>query len=243
MHVEIRDAAYLYGDGEKGPGGLPVHCAGKGLLLLSGGIDSPVAGYLMAKRGLCIDALYFHTPPFTSDEVKEKVISLTALLNSYIPFINLLVVPFTGPQLRIKEKAKQEETTLLSRAAMMKIADMIAESRDAVCLITGESLSQVASQTAESIRFTQSLTTLPVFRPLIGMDKNEIVTIARRIGTFETSVLPYPDCCTLFAPPHPLIKPGFERMRESFHVLDIEPLLEEAVRKTEVVHVNDQGLG
>ncbi|MBN2536315.1 MAG: tRNA 4-thiouridine(8) synthase ThiI [Spirochaetales bacterium] len=235
LNIEIRDAAYLYGDEEKGPGGLPVACAGRGLLLLSGGIDSPVAGYLMAKRGLSITALYFHTPPFTSDEVKEKVICLTQQLSRYIPRINLLIVPFTNTQLCIKEKAKQEEVTLLSRAAMMKIATMIAGDRHAGCLITGENLSQVASQTTESIRFTGSYAILPVFRPLIGFDKNEIVHIARQIGTYNTSILPFPDCCTLFAPPYPLIKPDFERMRRSFDALEMEPLLEEAAGNTELV--------
>lgn len=235
LNIEIRDAAYLYSDEGKGPGGLPVACAGRGLLLLSGGIDSPVAGYLMAKRGLSIHAVYFHTPPFTSEEVKEKVTRLTHILAGYIPQITLLIVPFTKPQLLIKEKAKQEEVTLLSRASMMSIANSIAGDRHASCLITGESLSQVASQTAESIRFTGSFSTLPVFRPLIGFDKNEIIRIAQQIGTYETSILPFPDCCTLFAPPYPLIKPVFEKLKKSFTSLHIEPLLDEAVKTTEVV--------
>jgi tRNA uracil 4-sulfurtransferase len=235
LNIEIRDAAYLYGDQEKGSGGLPVACAGRGLLLLSGGIDSPVAGYLMAKRGLSVQAVYYHTPPFASEEVKDKVIRLTQILSCYIPYMSLLIVPFTKPQLHIKEKARQEEITLLSRAAMMSIADMLAGNRHAGCLITGESLSQVASQTAESIRFTGSYTTFPVFRPLIGYDKNEIVRIAEQIGTYETSILPYPDCCTLFAPRYPLIKPDFEKMRKSFDALEMGPILDEAVRNTEVI--------
>lgn len=230
LNIEIRDAAYLYGDEEKGPGGLPVACAGKGLLLLSGGIDSPVAGYLMAKRGLSLDALYFHTPPFTSDEVKDKVIRLTQILSRFIPRIHLFIVPFTNPQICIKDRARQEEVTLLSRAAMMRIADIIAGRRYAGCIVTGESLSQVASQTTGSIRFTGSYTTLPVFRPLIGFDKNEIVRIARQIGTYKTSILPFPDCCTLFAPPYPLIKPDFEKMRKSFDALNIESLLDESAQ-------------
>jgi tRNA uracil 4-sulfurtransferase len=235
LYIEIRDTAYLYAGGEKGPGGLPVHCAGRGLLLLSGGIDSPVAGYLMAKRGLYLDAVYFHTPPFTSDEVKEKVEALTKTLSLYIPYINLIIVPFTKVQLTIKEKAKTDEVTLLSRAGMMSISHILAEKRKGSCIITGESLSQVASQTAESIRFTGSCTTFPVFRPLIGLDKNEIVAIARQIGTYETSVLPYPDCCTLFAPKHPLIKPGFKKIHDSFAALSLEPLLEQAAEGAEII--------
>ncbi|MBN2443528.1 MAG: tRNA 4-thiouridine(8) synthase ThiI [Spirochaetales bacterium] len=237
INVEVRDTTYLYADTEIGRGGLPVHCAGKGLLLLSGGIDSPVAGYLMAKRGLFIEAIYFHTPPFTSGDVKEKLKTLTMSLSQYIPYINLLVVPFTKAQLLIKEKAKKDEVTLLSRAAMMSISHAVAEKRKAACLITGESLSQVASQTVESIRFTGSYTTFPVFRPLIGMDKNEIIRIAEQIGTYKTSILPYPDCCTLFAPRYPLIKPDFGKMKKSFDALQLPPLLEEAIENIEDIQL------
>jgi thiamine biosynthesis protein ThiI len=235
LNVEIRERAYMYGDEVPGLCGLPVSCAGKGLLLLSGGIDSPVAGYLMAKRGLLLHAVYFHTPPYTSEEALQKVRDLVGVLSSYVPGMKLLVIPFTDVQLYIKEKALNEEVTLFSRACMMKIADTIAQQWNAPCLVTGESLSQVASQTLESIRFTGSKTTLPVFRPLIGYDKEEIIGLARRIGTFDISILPYPDCCTLFAPAHPLIRPDFRKISSAFETLEIGGLLETAVSAVEVV--------
>ncbi len=233
LNVEIREKAFLYIDRGEGPGGLPVGCAGRGMLLLSGGIDSPVAGYLMAKRGLHLDAVYFHTYPYTSEQAEEKVKTLVGLLAPYLGGVNLLVVPFTPCQMRIRERAPAEETTLLMRACMMRIAEILAARRRAGSLVTGEALSQVASQTPESIRFTGSVTNLPVFRPLIGLDKEEIIAMARRIGTFETSILPYDDCCALFAPKHPLIRPDFERMRDSFRRLEAESLLLEAAEKAE----------
>jgi thiamine biosynthesis protein ThiI len=228
LRVEIRDAAFLYCEQEKGLGGLPVGSAGRGLLLLSGGIDSPVAGYLMAKRGLFLDAVYFHTPPYTSEDAKEKVKNLARLLFEYIYGLHLIVVPFTDVQLHIKKNAPPDEMTLHLRAAMMKCAGIIAEYRGAKSIVTGESLSQVASQTQESIRFTGSYTALPVLRPLIGFDKEEIIAIARNIKTFDISILPYPDCCTLFAPAHPLIRPEFEAMRTSFDALGLDPLIKQA---------------
>jgi thiamine biosynthesis protein ThiI len=232
VSVEIRDNAYVYGNEEKGLGGLPAGCAGKGLLLLSGGIDSPVAGYLLAKRGLSFDALYFHTPPYTSPDAEKKVKDLAMLLSSYVPGMSVGIVPFTEAQVRIKEKAKADEVTLLTRASMMRIADILARSRGELCLVTGESLSQVASQTLKGIRFTGSFTDLPVFRPLIGSDKIEIVNLARSIGTFEISIRPFADCCTIFAPPHPLINPDFDHMCESFKNLEVDKLLEETAAKT-----------
>ena len=233
LTVEIREAAYLYGPESPAPGGLPLGASGRGLLLLSGGIDSPVAGYLMGKRGLKVDAVYFHTPPYTSEQALEKVERLVGILSAWLTGMRLLVVPFTGVQLRIREKAPEEESTLLMRACMTRVADLLARRRGAHCLLTGESLGQVASQTPESLRFTQSRAELPVFRPLIGMDKEAIIAIARRIGTFETSTLPYEDCCTLFSPAHPLIRPDFERMQRSFQALEIEELLARAVQETE----------
>ncbi len=233
LNVEIRDRAFLYIERNQGPGGLPVGCAGRGVLLLSGGIDSPVAGYLMAKRGLRLDACYFHAYPYTSESVEEKVKRLCEILAPYLGGVNLFVVPFTETQERLKELAKDEEVTLLMRACMMKIASALAERRQAGCLVTGESLSQVASQTTEAIRFTGSVTDLPVFRPLIGMDKEEIIAIARRTGTFATSVLPYDDCCSLFAPKHPLIRPDFARMRESYGRLAIDECLARALERAE----------
>jgi thiamine biosynthesis protein ThiI len=233
LSVEIRRRAILYGPTLQGPGGLPVGCAGKAVLLLSGGIDSPVAGYLMAKRGLRLQAIYFHTYPFTSDDARKKVESLAETLAPYLCGIELLTVPFTDVQVHIKENALEEEVTLLMRACMMRIASIIAERSQSVCLVTGEALSQVASQTPESLRFTQSTSHLPVFRPLIGLDKEEIIRLARSIGTYDISILPYLDCCALFSPQHPLIRPDFERIRSAYDTLDIGPLLQQAVENTE----------
>jgi thiamine biosynthesis protein ThiI len=233
MNVEIREAAYLYGPETKAPGGLPLGSSGRGLLLLSGGIDSPVAGYLMGKRGLRLDAVYFHTPPFTSEKALDKVKQLSKLLARYFTHINLYVVPFTAAQMRIGERARPEETTLLMRTAMVKIADRLARMHKYICLVSGESLGQVASQTAESMRFTASQTDFPVFRPLIGLDKEEIIRLARKIDTFTTSTLPYQDCCTLFSPPHPLTRPALQRMLTAYASLQIDGLLEEAAQKTE----------
>jgi len=232
LNVEIREAAYLYGPETRAPGGLPLGSSGRGLLLLSGGIDSPVAGYLMAKRGLRLNAVYFHTPPFTSEKALEKVETLTGLLSRYLSYICLQVVPFTAVQMRIAERARPEETTLLMRACMVKIADLLARQHRCLCLVTGESLGQVASQTPESLRFTASQTDFPVFRPLIGLDKEEIIRLARDIETFDTSILPYEDCCTLFSPPHPLTRPELGRMLAAYTALEVEPLLEEAAQNT-----------
>lgn len=235
LTVEIREKALIYGPTGRGPGGLPVGTAGKGLLLLSGGIDSPVAGYLMAKRGLSLEAVYFHTPPFTSEDAKGKVVSLCKILSRYIPGLRLLTVPFTETQLRIKERAKNPEITLLMRAGMMSLATDLALERNLSALITGEALSQVASQTVESLRFTNSFTSFPVFRPCIGMDKEEIIEIARKIGSFETSILPYDDCCSLFAPERPIIKPDLFKMHESFKALEMKDSLDRARREIEIL--------
>jgi thiamine biosynthesis protein ThiI len=199
------------------------------LLLLSGGIDSPVAGWLLAKRGLAVDALYFHTPPYTSPQALQKVRELCRILSPCLGGLRLTVVELTALQLRIRERAPLEQSTLLIRACMVRAADGLARRDGYGCLISGESLGQVASQTLPALRFTGGMTGLPLLRPLIGMDKEEIVTLARRIGTFETSVLPYPDCCTLFAPPHPLVKPDQERMQASFAALEAEELLAKAL--------------
>lgn len=235
--VEVRENVYVYGKTERGPGGLPVKCAGRGMLLLSGGIDSPVAGYLMAKRGLKLDAIYFHTYPYTSDEAKEKVVTLAKLVAPWTIGINLFIVPFTDIQLKIKEKCATEETTLLTRACMMQVSAKLAKKRDALCLVTGESLSQVASQTVQSLHFTGSNSDLPVFRPLIGMDKEEIIKIAKNIDTFETSILPYEDCCTIFSPKHPLVRPDFNEVTESFKKLDIMDMLDDVVDKVERIFI------
>ena len=228
LSVEVRNKAFCYGNDEKGPGGLPVGVAGKGILLLSGGIDSPVACYLMAKRGLALDAVYFHTYPYTPDDALEKVKTLARILSTRCGGINLFAVPFTDVALHIRKSAPMAETTLLMRACMMAVASRIAKSRYALCLVTGESLGQVASQTAQSMRFTQSTSPLPVFRPLIGYDKEEIISIARDIGTYETSVLPYEDCCTVFSPKKPLIRPDQTRMTESYENMEIDEYLSQA---------------
>ncbi|ADN02528.1 tRNA uracil 4-sulfurtransferase ThiI [Spirochaeta thermophila] len=233
IKVEIRDKAYLFWEEVPGPGGLPVGSSGTGMLLLSGGIDSPVAGYLMAKRGLALHAAYFHTYPYTSDDARKKVETLAAILSRWTGRVDLHVVPFTEAQIHINRHARKNEITLHMRAAMVRIATILAGRVGASCLITGESLGQVASQTAESMRFTQHTTDLPVFRPLVGMDKQEIIALARRIGTFETSILPYADCCTLFSPEHPLIRPHFEPMRAAYQALELEPHLEEAAERSE----------
>ena len=228
IHVEIGEVTCVYAAKEEGSRGLPLGTSGHGLLLLSGGIDSPVAGYLMGSRGLRIDGVYFHTPPYTAEEALEKVLDVGRQLQPYLPGLGLWVVPFTEVQERIKRQADPREITLLMRACMMRIADLIAQRGRYQALITGESLGQVASQTPQSIRFTGSVATLPVLRPLIGMDKNQIIRIAERIGTYEISIRPYADCCTLFAPRRPLIRPDFDGIVRAYAALEIGPLEEEA---------------
>jgi tRNA uracil 4-sulfurtransferase len=238
LNVEIRERTYLYGPSFGGPSGLPTGSSGTGLLLLSGGIDSPVAGWMMAKRGMRIEAVYFHSAPFTSEKAREKVEKLASIIGAWTPGIVLHVVPFTPVLARIKEKANEEEVTLLLRACMMRFATLLAQQMRAMCLVTGESLGQVASQTIESMHFTGSLTELPVLRPLVGMNKEEIIAVAKRIDTFETSNLPYADCCVLFSPEHPLIHPDTPKMRYAYDCLKVEGLLEEALTKTERVKIS-----
>jgi thiamine biosynthesis protein ThiI len=210
LYVEVRESTYIYSEVFPAVGGLPVGTNGKAMLLLSGGIDRPVAGWMMCKRGLMIDAVHFFSYPYTSERAKDKVIDLAKILAAYCYEINLHIVPFTEIQLRINEKCPEEESTILMRRAMMKISERIAESSGAQALITGESLGQVASQTIQSLYVTNAAVAMPVFRPLIGMDKNEVVDIARKIDTFETSILPYEDCCTVFVPKHPKTRPKLE---------------------------------
>jgi len=229
VSVEIRDRAYIYGNGEKGPGGLPVGVAGRGIVLLSGGIDSPVSAYLMAKRGLAVDAAYFHTYPYTPNETMEKVKTIAEKLSGPCCGMNLFAVPFTDVALHIRQNGEPAQTTLLLRAAMMDAASRIAVQRNALCLVTGESLSQVASQTIQSIRFTGSASRLPVLRPLIAFDKEEIVATAKQIGTYETSILPFDDCCTVFSPRRPLIRPDYELMRDSYSRLNLDRHIRESV--------------
>ena len=231
VNVEIREMAYLYADQIKGPGGLPVGASGRGILLLSGGIDSPVAGYYMAKRGLSEEAVYFDSPPYTSEKARDKVVEISRILARYIPDLTLHIFPFTKIQERIKERSLPEAVTLMMRGAMVQSAHRIAEQTGALCLITGESLGQVASQTPESIHFSGSKTALPVFRPLIGMDKEEIIRTARAINTYETSILPYEDCCTLFAPLHPVVKPSFDKMETIYKSLQLNNLIEDSIER------------
>lgn len=232
IYCEIRDRAYLYTSPRAGIGGLPVSTAGKGMLLLSGGIDSPVAGFQMAQRGLRMECIYFHAYPYTSDEALKKVITLARLIAPYLQGTRLHVVPFTDAQLHIKAKAKSDETTLMFRAAMMEVANMLADKSEALCLVTGEALSQVASQTVEGLSFSDSYSERLVLRPLVGLDKGQIIETARAIGTYETSILPYEDCCTIFSPKHPVTRPDKEQTRANYDALIMEPFLLEAVSNT-----------
>lgn len=233
LFVEIRDKTYMYTSPIAGPGGLPVRSAGKGLLLLSGGIDSPIAGYRMAKRGLKQDCLYFHAYPYTSEMALQKVKDLARLIAPYLQGTNLIVVNFTECELWIKEHSKEEEHTLMMRACMMKVSNAIAKARDCKVLVTGEALGQVASQTLESLCFTNSMSEIPVLRPLVAMDKGEIIDTAREIGTYETSILPYDDCCVVFSPKHPLVRPEVDQQTISYEEMKIEELLQKAIDTVE----------
>jgi len=235
IRIEIREKAYIYSGGEKGLGGLPVGSAGRGLLLLSGGIDSPVAGFLMAARGMGIDAIHFHSYPYTSLEAKQKVICLAEIAGSYCMGVNLYMLNFKQVQVRIKERAPQEWATILLRMAMMEAAEKAANKIKSKCLITGESLSQVASQTIENINCTQSRIKLPVLRPLIGMSKEHIIREAERIGTYEVSIQPYEDCCVLFSPPHPVLHGDAREANLLYEALELEPLIEDALQNYELV--------
>ncbi|MDR0589427.1 MAG: tRNA 4-thiouridine(8) synthase ThiI [Spirochaetaceae bacterium] len=231
IEVEIREKAYVYGFSRRGRRGLPVGSAGRGLLLLSGGIDSPVTGYLLASRGMVIEAVYFHAYPYTSEEARLKVIKLAEIVGRYSQGIRLHILPFTPVQLRIKAGAPSEWHTILLRMAMMEAAEKLAVKRRCQCLITGESLSQVASQTIENIACTESRVKLPVLRPLIGMDKEGIIRIAETIGTYETSILPYEDCCVLFSPPHPILRGDRNEALRLYEGLNLEETLELAIRE------------
>lgn len=232
--VEIRDfAAYIRAGQIHGAGGLPVGTAGKAAILISGGIDSPVAAYLMAKRGLKLDAIHFASPPYTSPRAEQKVKTLLSKVAVYSGTIKLAIVPFTEIQERIAEDCPEEYFTLIMRRMMMRIAQIIAAKNKCGALITGESLGQVASQTLPAIGVTDSVTTMPVLRPLIGSDKEEIIKISRNIDTFETSCLPYEDCCTVFTPKHPKTRPTVSLCEEAESPLEIEKLIEEAIDKTQ----------
>ncbi|MCX7025455.1 MAG: tRNA 4-thiouridine(8) synthase ThiI [Spirochaetes bacterium] len=229
INVEIRDKAFIYGRVQVGQKGLPVGVSGKGLLLLSGGIDSPVAGWMMAKRGLSIEALYFHAYPYTSDEALGKVKRLAELVADYAGEVKLHVASFTEVQLAIKKRADESRTTLYMRGAMMRVAHRVAAMSGAHSIITGESLGQVASQTAENLRFTGSFTDLAILRPLVGIDKEDTIRMAKAIGTYETSILPFEDCCVLFSPRHPILKAVLDEERKAYDAMELDPLLDETI--------------
>ena len=234
MNVEIRDKAYLYVKVIPAVGGMPVGTNGRATLLLSGGIDSPVAGWMIAKRGVQINAVHFHSYPYTSDRALEKVLDLARILSESCCGIRVHVVPFTKIQMEIHEKCPEEYTTLIMRRFMMRIAERVARQENSEALITGESIGQVASQTMTALGTTDMVVDMPVFRPLIGFDKVEIIEIAQKIDTFETSSLPYEDCCTVFTPRHPATSPKMEKILEGESKLDMEALIEEAIAGIEI---------
>lgn len=244
LYVEIREKIYVYSEVIPGPGGMPVGTGGKAMLLLSGGIDSPVAGYMIAKRGVKIDAVYFHAPPYTSERAKQKVIELARKVSGYAGPVYLHIVNFTDIQLAIYEKCPQDELTIIMRRYMVRIAETIAKETGCLGLITGESIAQVASQTLASLAVTNAVCTLPVFRPCIGMDKLEIVEISEKIDTYETSILPYEDCCTIFVAKHPVTKPSLEIIEKHEHNLDevIDELVQTALDTKQTVVVSIDGV-
>ena len=240
IYIEIRPVdVNIYSTIYPGPGGMPVGSSGRAMLLLSGGIDSPVAGYLVSKRGVSVDAVYFHAPPYTSERAKQKVIDLAKLVSRYSGPIYLHIINFTDIQLAIYEKCPHDELTIIMRRYMMKIAETIANETECLGLITGESIGQVASQTMQSLAVTNEVCSLPVYRPCIGMDKQEIVRISEEINTYETSILPYEDCCTIFVAKHPVTKPTLSVIKRHEKNLEgvIEGLMEEALTSRETIVV------
>ena len=237
MMIEIRNHAYLSVGKIPAVNGMPMGTNGKACLLLSGGIDSPVAGFMVAKRGVELCCVHYHSFPYTSERAREKVLELARLLSEYCGKMRVFVVPFTEIQLQIHEKCPENFTTLIMRRYMMRIADILAKKDGAQALITGESIGQVASQTMEALGCTDEVVTLPVFRPVIGMDKSEIIERAEKIGTYETSSLPYEDCCTVFTPKHPATHPRKELVRKAETVLDTEALIAAAIEGTEIIEV------
>lgn len=240
LHIEIREMIYIYSTVIPGPGGLPIGTNGKGTLLLSGGIDSPVAGYMISKRGVKLDAVYFHAPPYTSDRAKQKVVDLAKLVSRYSGPIDLHVINFTDIQLYIYEKCPHDELTIIMRRYMMRIAQHIAQESGSLGLITGESIGQVASQTMQSLMATNDVCTMPVYRPLIGFDKEDIVDVSKKINTYETSILPFEDCCTIFVAKHPVTKPNLKviRIHEQNLEENIDALVQKALETDEVIHVS-----
>ena len=238
VYVEIRDyAAFVHANPDPGAGGLPVGINGRAVSLLSGGIDSPVASYMIAKRGVALDMVHFFSYPYTSPEAKEKVLELARLLTPWCGRLTVHVVPFTAIQEELRRSCPEEMFTLVMRRFMMRIAQRVAKRCGAKALVTGESLGQVASQTMDAMTVTGQVVDIPVLRPVVGMDKEEIIRIARKIDTFETSILPYEDCCTVFTPKHPNTKPKMPKILEAESNLDVEALVDEAVKGVEIVHL------
>ena len=236
VHIEIRDdAAYVHGPAEEGAGGLPIGMGGRAVSLLSGGIDSPVASYMIAKRGVELEMIHFASPPYTSEQAREKVLQLARELVPWCGRLNVTIIPFAEIQEEIRRHCPEDHFTLIMRRFMMRLADALAKDLNCRALVTGESLGQVASQTMDALAVSGDVTDLPILRPVIGMDKEEIVRIARHIGTFETSILPYEDCCTVFTPRHPKTRPHVEEVREMEQALDVEGLVRRAMDGREVV--------
>ncbi len=235
IYVEVRERCFVYVDSNIGCRGLPVGSSGKGLLLLSGGLDSPVAGYRMLRRGMKIECCYFHSYPYTSEEAKQKVVTLAQKLAYYGIQTYLNIIPFTDVQMRIKEKAPENWSTLMLRVCMMKVANKLANRCNAKCIITGESVGQVASQTIENMTVTEHFATRPLLRPLCGMDKEEIIKDSYFIDTYETSILPYEDCCVLFSPRHPVLRGKVEEAEEIYNSLEVDDLIEQSYRNREIV--------
>lgn len=239
INIEVRNVAYIYSKTVPGPGGLPVGTNGKGMALLSGGIDSPVAAYMIAKRGVEIEAVYFHAPPYTSERAKQKVIDLATIVSGYAGPIKLHIINFTDIQLAIYDNCPHDELTIIMKRLMYKMAEDLALREDCQCIITGESIGQVSSQTSQSLYvINTAISELPVFRPCIGLDKQEIIDISEKIGTYETSILPYEDCCTTFVAKHPVTKPKMEQILNSEEALKgkIEELYEKAMNDIQIVH-------
>ena len=241
IYVEVREQVYVYTDSEKGCRGLPVGSSGKGLLLLSGGLDSPVAGYRMLRRGMKIECCYFHSYPYTSEEAKQKVVTLGQKLAYYGIQTYLNIIPFTDVQMRIKEKAPEAWSTLILRVCMMKVANLLAKRCNAKCIITGESVGQVASQTIENMTVTEYFSEYPMMRPCCGLDKEEIIRTAEDIDTYETSILPYEDCCVLFSPRHPVLRGRVEEAEEIYKSLEVDQLIKKAYEEREIVKLTFAG--
>ena len=241
LRVEVRHKINIFSETIPGPGGMPIGTAGRAMLLLSGGIDSPVAGWMIAKRGVTIDATYFHAPPYTSERAKQKVVDLAKLVAKYTGPIRLNIINFTDIQLYIYDQCPHDELTIIMRRYMMKIAETIAKENDCLALVTGESIGQVASQTMQSLAVTNEVCELPVMRPLIAFDKQDIVDISLKIGTYETSVLPYEDCCTIFVAKHPVTKPNLNVIRHSEEKLveKIDEMVQTAIDTVEIIEIDE----